>query len=376
MRKIRVLHIVQAAGGVDRFLRSLIKNLDKNKFENILICSNDFTFDNYKDDVSEFYQLDMKRNVSFRDLVFIFKVRKLIKQIKPDIVYAHSSKAGVIARIADIWLDNKIIYNPHGWAFNMRGSRYKRLFYAFIEKVCSFFCDKIVCVSDSEKMSALRWHICKANKVKVIYNGIDIDDYKNRKYSSSKFDLGIPENAFVVGMVGRIAEQKAPDIFVKVAEIVKQRIQNAFFVIVGDGPLLNKIKDQIHNSNLDDSFLITGWCSDPLEYSRFFDVSCLFSRWEAFGLVLAEYMMVKSPIVATNVDAIPNLIKNNENGLLICEDDYREASEAICKLHDNASLVKQLTDHAYSFLLKRFDIKLVIKNHEDLFRDLLSYPKF
>lgn len=55
MRKIRVLHIAQAAGGVDRFLRSLIKNLDKKKFENILICSNDFSFDNYKDNVSEFY---------------------------------------------------------------------------------------------------------------------------------------------------------------------------------------------------------------------------------------------------------------------------------------------------------------------------------
>lgn len=372
MRKIRVLHIVQAAGGVDRFLRSLIKNLDKKKFENILICSNDFCFDNYKDNVSEFYQLDMKRNVTLRDLVCIFKVRKLIKRIKPDIIYAHSSKAGVIARIADIGLKNKIVYNPHGWAFNMRGPKYKRLFYAFVEKVCSYFCDKIVCVSDSEKMSALRWNICKANKVKVIYNGIDIDDYKNRKFSSSKIDLKIPENAFVVGMVGRISEQKAPDIFVKAAEIVKQRISNSFFVIVGDGPLLNEIKDQIHNSNLEDSFLITGWSSEPIEYSRYFDVSCLFSRWEAFGLVLAEYMMMRSPIVATNVDAIPNLIKNNENGLLICEDDYKEASDAICKLHDNANLIKQLTDHAYKDLLKRFDIKLVIKNHESLFYELFS----
>lgn len=179
MRKIRVLHIAQAAGGVDRFLRSLIKNLDKKKFENILICSNDFSFDNYKDNVSEFYELDMKKNVSLRDLGFVFKVRKLIKRIKPDIVYAHSSKAGVIARIADIGLKNKIIYNPHGWAFNMSGSRYKKLLYAFIEKVCSCFCDKIVCVSDSEKMSALKWHICKDNKIKVIYNGIDVDDYKN-----------------------------------------------------------------------------------------------------------------------------------------------------------------------------------------------------
>lgn len=61
---------------------------------------------------------------------------------------------------------------------------------------------------------------------------------------------------------------------------------------------------------------------------------------------------MKSPIVATNVDAIPNLIKNNENALLISEDDYKASSEAICKLHENANLVKLLTDHAYSDLLK------------------------
>lgn len=77
MKKIRVLHVAQCAGGVDRSLKSLIINLDKKNFENILICSNDFSLDNYKENVSEFYQFDMQRRVSLRDLVFIFKVRKI-----------------------------------------------------------------------------------------------------------------------------------------------------------------------------------------------------------------------------------------------------------------------------------------------------------
>lgn len=372
MRKVKILHIAQAgAGGVERFVRLLISNLDRSKFENYLICAEDYSADNYVNYVEEFIPLKMKGNLSFKDFLFILEIRKLIKRINPDIVYAHSSKAGVIARLADIGLKNKIIYNPHGWAFNMNGSRYKRLFYAFIEKVCSCLCDKIVCVSDSEKMSALKWHTCKDNKIKVIYNGIDVDDYKKRNYLSSKNDLKIPENSYVVGMVGRVAEQKAPEVFVETARIVKQKIDNAFFVIVGDGPLIEKIKELIERYKLTNFFLVTGWKEDPIEYARYFDVSCLLSRWEAFGLVLAEYMMIKSPIVATNVDAIPNLIKDNENGLLICKDNYKEAADAICKLHENANLVKQLTDHAYSDLLKRFDIKLVIKNHENLFSELL-----
>lgn len=372
MRKLRVLHVAQSAGGVDRFLRSLIKNLDKDRYDNILICSNDFCYANYKNYVSEFYQLGMTRDVSLRDLCYVYKVRKLIKQIKPDIVYAHSSKAGVIARIADLGLNNKIIYNPHGWAFNMRCSKYKRIFYAFIEKVCSFFCDKIICVSDSEKLSALRWHICRDSKIRVIYNGIDVDDYEKHIYSSSKNELGIPEKSFVIGMVGRVAEQKAPDVFVEAARIVKQKINNAFFVIVGDGPLLDEIEELIKKYKLTDCFLITGWTTDPLEYARYFDISCLFSRWEAFGLVLAEYMLLKSPIVATNVDAIPNLIEDQRNGILIPEDCYKKAADGICELYDNENLKKKLTKNAYNDVINKYDVKIVVKKHESLFKKLLS----
>ena len=372
MKKIKVLHIAQAAGGVDIFLRSLIKNMDKNRYDNVLICSKDFCFDSYKEYVSEFYQLEMRRNISLKDLVMTIKVRKLIKQIKPNIVYAHSSKAGVIARLADIGLSNKIIYNPHGWAFNMRGSKVKRTFYAFIEKICSLFCDKIICVSDSEKNSALRWNICKKSKIRVIYNGIDIKNYEKISYRYSKKELGIPESSFVVGMVGRIAEQKAPDVFVNAARIVKQNIKNAFFVIVGDGPLLEDIKKIISKYQLSDSFLITGWTANPLEYARFFNVSCLFSRWEAFGLVLAEYMMLKSPIVATNVDAIPNIIKNRETGLLICEDNYKDAADAICELYDNEKLKIHLINNAYEQLIDKFDISFVVNNHEILLCELLK----
>lgn len=372
MRKVKILHIAQAgAGGVERFVRLLISNLDRSKFENYLICAEDYSADNYVNYVEEFIPLKMKRNISFKDFLFILEIRKLIKRINPDIVYAHSSKAGVIARFADIGLKNKIIYNPHGWAFNMNGARYKRLFYAFIEKVCSYFCDSIVCVSDSEKLSALRWHICKDNKIKVIYNGIDVDDYKKRNYLSSKRDLQIPENSYVVGMVGRIAEQKAPEIFVEAARIVKQKIDNAFFVIVGDGPLIEEIKELIERYKLTKSFLITGWKEDPIEYARYFDVSCLLSRWEAFGLVLAEYMMVKSPIVATNVDAIPNLIKDKKNGLLVPVDDYVKVAQAVCELNKNLLLRHELTCNAFEDLINNYDIKKVCLNHEVLFAELL-----
>ena len=104
--KIRILHVAQAAGGVDRYIRMLLKYLDKEKFENILVCSQDFHEEDYKGLLDSFEQIEMTRAIGRTDLKAIKEVRALIKKYNPDIVYAHSSKAGAIARVADIGIKN------------------------------------------------------------------------------------------------------------------------------------------------------------------------------------------------------------------------------------------------------------------------------
>ena len=95
--KIRVLHIAQAAGGVDRYLRSLLKYFDREKFENILLCSYYFKKDDYDDITDDFIQINMQRKISAKhDLSSVRQIRKVIKSLKPDVVYMHSSKAGAI----------------------------------------------------------------------------------------------------------------------------------------------------------------------------------------------------------------------------------------------------------------------------------------
>ena len=159
--KIRILHVAQAAGGVDRYIRMLLKYLDKEKFENILVCSQDFHEEDYKGLLDSFEQIEMTRAIRRTDLKAIKEVRALIKKYNPDIVYAHSSKAGAIARVADIGIKNCCVYNPHGWAFNMRCSAKKKAMYTAIEKIASPFCDKIICISEAEKQSALDKKICR-----------------------------------------------------------------------------------------------------------------------------------------------------------------------------------------------------------------------
>ena len=369
--KIRILHVAQAAGGVDRYIRMLLKYLDKEKFENILVCSQDFHEEDYKGLLDSFEQIEMSRAIGRTDLKAIKEVRALIKKYNPDIVYAHSSKAGAIARVADIGIKNCCVYNPHGWAFNMRCSAKKKAMYTAIEKIAAPFCDKIICISDAEKQSALDKKICREDKLQVIFNGVDIEAYENGIHGTVKRkDLNIPEDAFVVGMVGRISPQKAPDIFIKMAKHVKDKVSNAHFIIVGNGDQEAEIKKYAKDNDFLDSLHITGWVDNPMSYVELFDVACLLSRWEGFGLVLPEYMMARKPIVASRVDAIPNIICDGENGLLVEMDDVVGASTAVLKLYLNNNLKSKLIDEGLKTVYKKFDVQRMTRETEKLFEEV------
>ena len=350
MKKIRILHVAQAAGGVDRYIRMLLKYLDKEKFENILVCSQDFHAEDYRGLIGYFEQIEMTRAIGGNDLKAIKEVRTLIKKYNPDIVYAHSSKAGAIARVADIGLKNHCLYNPHGWAFNMRCSAKKKAIYTAIEKIAAPFCDKIICISDAEKQSALDKKICREDKLQVIFNGVDIESYEG-------------------GVHGEI--KKAPDVFVRMAKQVKDKVPKAHFIIVGNGNQENEIRKYAMDNGFSDSLHITGWVDNPMSYVELFDVACLLSRWEGFGLALPEYMMAGKPIVASRVDAIPNIIRDGENGLLVEVDDAVGASEAVLRIYREDGLRNRLVAQGIEDVHNKFNARRVSEEHGRLFEESL-----
>lgn len=360
--RIRVVHIAECIGGVERFLNCLLKYSNNDKFENILILSQLYKKENYDKLSAHVEIMEMDHGVGLVAVKSAIQIRKRIKCYEPDVVMAHSSIAGAIARMACLGLKCKVIYNPHGWSFNMESK--KSSLFIGLEKLMAYFCDAIVCISDAEKKSALDKKICSAEKLHVIYNGVDLED-KPRKVQKGNVD-----NVFVVGMVGRICKQKAPDIFVKMAAEVKKTISNACFVIVGDvlegkKEEKEKIEKLALESGVD--LKITGWVSNPLDYVSQFDVGCLLSRWEGFGLAIPEYMQSKIPVVATNVDAIPYLVTDGENGLLVEKDDWKGAAEKVIEIWNNEALKNKLIENGIREVNERFSARRVTEEYERLY---------
>lgn len=368
--KKKIMLVAQSAGGVERYIKMLLKYIDKTKFECILVCSYDYKKENYNGLVDNIINVDMYREIKpLADIKSIIQIRNIIKKYKPDIVYMHSSKAGAIGRIANLGIKNTVLYNPHGWAFCMKCSKIKKIIYRNIERVLAMSTDEIIAISQCEKKRALDNKICNDNKIEVILNGIDIEVYdkKNTELSLNEIDLKIPKDRYIIGLVGRICDNKAPEIFIEAAKIIKKSIPQAFFILVGDGPQKEEIIKLIKKYSLCDSVLITGWIEEPLKYIDIFNQGMLLTRWEGFGLVLAEYMISNVPIIATNVDSIPEIIENKKNGFLVDIDDINAIAEASLDIYYDKEIAADMTKRSNKKVREQFDVKRTVFEHERLF---------
>ena len=372
-KKIRVVHIAQAPGGVACYIEMLLRHIDNNKYENILICSQDYDVDVFKPLVKHIDVVEMDRKITGRDMAVVWKLFKLLWYYRPDIVYCHSSKAGAVGRMAALFAPGKVIYNAHGWAFNMKVHKRVRWFYRFVETRLTSFCKRVICISNFEGESALKYHVVNKKKLRVIFNGVEIDEIRkninNTRVTREQF--GIPEGVPIIGMVGRISEQKAPDTFIRMAEKISLKLPNAHFIIVGDGENRDNIERMISNRNLQNIVHITGWLSNPNDYLALFDVGVLLSRWEGFGLVICEYMAAGIPLVSTKTDAIPDLVEDGVNGLLVDIDDDHNAADAVLRILNDETLRSKLIENGTRVVEEKFSIERVAKEHEALFEEIL-----
>lgn len=375
-KKIKIVHIAQANGGVEVYLKMFFKYIDKDIYDNYIILS-----EQYKKSSVYFEKLgvkvfivDMNREINpIKDFKAMINIHKILKYIKPDIVYTHSSKAGGLGRIPSKLVGAKNIYNPHGWAFDMNVSTKKRILFKYFEKILGYFTDNIIAISEYEKDRAINERIVKNNKISVVENAIDLEKFK-KKYDSKLLldELNWSEDCIVIGMVARLAEQKSPSTFVDIAIKLAKKYPNCRFLMVGDGDQREEIENKIKNNNLETKFHITGWVDDPYKYLDIFDIALLTSRWEGFGLVIPEYMAASKPVVASNVGGIPNIIDNGINGFVIDDLDVNKFVEKIEIIINDEMLRESFINLALEKVKSKYDFNRNISEHVVVFNRQLK----
>ncbi|WP_058953373.1 glycosyltransferase family 4 protein [Clostridium tyrobutyricum] len=349
MKKKLLLISESLGGGVRRHIIDLVYGLDKQKFDVYLLYSKDRADDIFLNQVNELKNYVtliesryMVREISIKkDFKAYREIKYIIKKVKPDIVHCHSSKAGVLGRVAAKRLSvKKIFYTPHAYYFqNPKVSKKKKFIYIVIEQVLSkFFTTKTFNVSNGEKQCALDNKIDKENKFATIYNGIEDIDLPSKE--NMRKSLGISQNAFVIGVTARLDEQKDPFTFVKIAKNIILKHNNVHFVYIGDGPLFEKVLDYIKQNNLENNVHLLGFRNDADKVVSAFDLYLITSLYEGMPYSPIEAMRAGVPIIATDTIGNNEIVFPNQNGYLFAVGNVLQGTSAVNMFIENKKSIK------------------------------------
>lgn len=367
---IRILYGLEAAdGGALKHLMYLAVNLDKRRFDITVALSPvrnpsiDSEICILRSSGIRVILLPMARNINpAKDWLSFVQVVRLISRLKPDIVHAHSSKAGVLFRLAAFLLRTpKIYYTPHSFFFQGKKGA-SRFFFSSIERMMAGITDRII-VSKAEKEEALRQHICTAEKLSNINNAIKFTDYTS---SSPAADIRkkyeIPEDHIIIGTVGRLEKQKNLTLFLRIAKSISTRFEHVHFVIAGKGKDLPGVSVLIKELNLQQKVLLTGHIKSIQEIHLINDIFLATSLWEGQPYSLIEAALFSKPIITTFPSEF-NFIDQQ------CSHDgtIEHIVDNIERLIENKDLAREAGERNFNMLLHKHSFSSFLERHTNLY---------
>lgn len=272
-----------------------------------------------------------------------------------DVVHTHSSKAGALGRLAAHRLEApRIVHTFHGFPFHEFQSRARRAAYVGIERYLSRRTDVFLAVGGAVAAEAVRRGIAVPERVRVINPAIESSPAPASPAvrAAARRRLGVPIGCKVVGTVGRVDYQKAPESFVDAIAALDR--QDAYAVWIGDGPLRREMESRAERRGLQHRFRCLGHRDDVPELLPGLDVFVMASRYEGLPCAVAEAMAVGLPVVATAVNAVPDVVLPGETGLLVGPERPRQLAAAIGYLLDQPAEAARMAAAARLLIADRF----------------------
>ena len=380
MKKTRVLHIIThlPIGGAQDNTLLTVEKLDKERYNVILACGPQGEWIKRAQNIPDLKIIFIKELIRkihlFYDIVAIFKIYSIIKKERCTIVHTHSSKPGFSGRIAAKLAGVPVlIHTIHGFPFHDFMPKPVQIFYILVEKFLSRLSDCLITVSKLNMQKAVDMGISEKEKFLNIYSGICFKRFvKRRDKKSVKKELKISAKSSVVGMVGRLSEQKAPEtLFYAIPEILKKH-SNTIFLIVGDGEKKKSLIRLTDKLDIVNRVKFLGNRQDIPDLLSVMDVYVLPSLWEGLGRSLTEAMYFSIPVVASKVEGVPELVEHEKTGFLVQPKDSHALSRYVIQLLDNATLRKRMGQFAKQKVTVDFSADEMVSRIDKLYQKQLS----
>ena len=309
------------------FLLPLIDGMTKEGWQVEAVCSDGPYIKNLVQEGYKIKNIDIPRNLNLI-LIFsaIYKLYRLFKKEKYDIVHVHTPLASIIARIAAKLSGVKlIIYTAHGFYFHENMKPLKFYFFVILEKIFGFITDILFTQSFEDQQFAIKFNFLSKKKIFNIGNGVDINKFNPnniKKKTLFKSKLMIPKGSFTIGLICRLVKEKGLLEFLNAAEKVSENFPNVYFVIVGER-LKSDHNDSVEKqiiktkTKIGKKILFLGNRNDVPQILSVLDLYCLPSWREGMPRSIIEAMMMGKPVLATNIRGSREQIINQKTGVLV-----------------------------------------------------------
>lgn len=303
-------------------------------------------------------------------------LKKYFKKHKFDVVHTHASKAGIIGRVAawDVGIP-AVIHTVHGPAFHRYEKPWKNKIYIAAEKFAAKHCHKIVCVADAMTNQFLEARISQPEMYRTVYSGMNLEDYLNLKGESDlRKELGIPEDAILIGKIARLFELKGHEYIIEAAKKVISENPKVHFLFIGDGLLKDELNAEIAKHCLTNHFHMPGLIPpyDVPKYVDIMDIVCHLSLREGLPRAVVQGLAAEKPVVAYNLDGAPEVVFNDKTGYICPPETVKEVEDALLKLANSKDLRDKLGKNGRELVKSKFAWQKMVEDLEDVYAKVLN----
>lgn len=388
-KKIRILYIITrlVSGGAAKIILTLVKNLPKDLFQ-VDICFGLEDLEHYY--IEEFRKLGIKlypvkhlvRNPSpLKDIKALFAIGSIISRNRYDIIHTHTSKAGVLGRLTGKLTGRgaRLIHTPHGHIFDkqanipgVKNNKFILNFFYLLERISSIFTWKITTLTEKERQELINLKMLHPKNIITIYDAIENHNVSSKDPKLIKQALGIPDDAYILSVIGRLSREKGQIVALQALKELENDSSDKFILlIIGEGGDLGFLIQKTKELNIEKYVMFLGQQKNVFDFIAISDIVIVPSFYEGFSLVILEAFSQKKVVIAANVGGIPEILKDNFNGLLFERGNYKELAKKILTLKSNQKLALQLGINGYETYKNKFSLEKMIDSFKNLYCEIL-----
>jgi len=298
--------------------------------------------------------------LSFLNPLKVARLKNIFKKLEIDILLINlSSDLKIAARAATKAGVKKIIYR-RGSAIPIKNSILNR--YIFSHWVTDILANS---KATAETILENNPHLFPKEKIKIIYNPIDIEEFVQRPFRKIYHRK---QDEMIIGNLGRLEIQKNQKFFIRLSEALTDKGIAHKILIAGSGKLERELKQMAAGEGINENLIFNGFLSNVKDLLMSCDIFILPSLWEGFGFVLAEASLCKKPIIAFDISSIPEVVIKDQTGFLIEVNAVKECVDKIILLKDNPKLAQKMGEEGFAFVSDKFDKDKIMRQLEDFIK--------